>query len=86
MQPLVVEQMANRGVAGDDVVDRLLRRLDEHAQPQRRVAQLLALVEYCVVPDLVETFYAITVKRHFEPPLLKALLGRDQAEVLGMAG
>jgi LysR family transcriptional activator of nhaA len=44
------------------------------------------LVEYCVVPDLVETFYAITVKRHFEPPLLKALLGRDQADVLGMAG
>ena len=25
-------------------------------------------------------------KRHFEPPLLKALLGRDQADVLGMAG
>ena len=44
------------------------------------------LVAYCVVPDLVETFYAITVKRHFEPPLLKALLGRDQVDVLGMAG
>jgi LysR family transcriptional activator of nhaA len=42
------------------------------------------LVEYCVVPDLVENFYAITVKRHFEPPLLKALLKRDQADVLGM--
>ena len=41
------------------------------------------LVEYCVVPDLVETFYAITVKRHFEPPLLKALLQRDEADVLG---
>ena len=41
------------------------------------------LVEYCVVPDLVETFYAITVKRHFEPPLLRALLQRDEAEVLG---
>ncbi len=43
------------------------------------------LVEYCIVPDLVENFYAITVKRHFEPPLLKALLKRDQADVLGMA-
>jgi LysR family transcriptional activator of nhaA len=42
------------------------------------------LVEYCVVPDLVENFYSITVKRHFEPPLLKALLKRDQADVLGM--
>ena len=41
------------------------------------------LVEYCVVPDLVETFYAITVKRHFEPPLLRALLQRDEADVLG---
>ncbi len=43
------------------------------------------LVEYCVVPDLVESFYAITVKRHFEPPLLKALLRRDETEVLGPA-
>ena len=47
--------------------------------------QTRQLVEYCVVPDLVENFYAIMVKRHFEPPLLKALLKRDQADVLGMA-
>lgn len=40
------------------------------------------LVEYCVVPRLIENFYAITVKRHFEPPLLKALLARDEDEVL----
>ena len=46
--------------------------------------QTRQLVEYCVVPDLVENFYAITVKRHFESPLLKALLKRDQADVLGM--
>ncbi|MEO8936083.1 MAG: LysR family transcriptional regulator [Burkholderiaceae bacterium] len=45
--------------------------------------QTRQLVEYCIVPDLVENFYAITVKRHFEPPLLKALLKRDQADVLG---
>lgn len=44
------------------------------------------LVEYCVVPDLIENFYAITVKRHFEPPLLKELLRRDQIEVLGISG
>jgi len=44
------------------------------------------LVEYCVVPDLVETFYAITVKRHFESPMLKNLLHRDEAEVLGAPG
>ena len=44
------------------------------------------LVEYCVVPDLIETFYAITVKRHFEPPLLKELLRRDEIDVLGISG
>lgn len=40
------------------------------------------LVEYGVVPDLHENFYAISVKRHFEPPLLKALLSQPEAEVL----
>ena len=40
------------------------------------------LVEYGVVPDLHESFYATTVQRHFEPPLLKALLRRTEAEVL----
>jgi LysR family transcriptional activator of nhaA len=41
------------------------------------------LVEYGVVPDLHENFYAISVQRHFEPPLLKALLKQPEAEVLG---
>lgn len=41
------------------------------------------LVEYGVVPDLYENFYAISVKRHFEAPLLKALLKRPEADVLG---
>ena len=41
------------------------------------------LAEYCVVPDLYESFYAITVQRHFEPPLLKELLQRPEADVLG---
>lgn len=41
------------------------------------------LVEYGVVPDLYENFYAISVQRHFEPPLLKALLQRPEAAVLG---
>ena len=43
------------------------------------------LQEYCVVPQLHENFYAITVQRHFEPPLLKTLLRRSEAEVLGEA-
>ena len=41
------------------------------------------LVEYGVVPDLHENFYAISVKRHFEPPLLKTLLKQSEAAVLG---
>ncbi len=44
------------------------------------------LVEYCVVPDLIENFYAITVKRHFEPALLQELLRRDETDVLGGVG
>lgn len=42
------------------------------------------LAEYCVVPDLHENFYAITVQRRFEPRLLKELLGRKEADVLGV--
>ena len=42
------------------------------------------LVEYAVVPELAETFYAITVQRHFEPPLLRELLRRPEADVLGV--
>jgi len=41
------------------------------------------LVEHGVVPDLYENFYAITVRRHFEPPLIQALLQRPEAAVLG---
>ncbi|WP_157269594.1 LysR family transcriptional regulator [Azohydromonas aeria] len=40
------------------------------------------LVEYAVVPQLHESFYGITVQRHFEPPLLRSLLRRPQGEVL----
>lgn len=40
------------------------------------------LQEYCAVPQLVENFYAITVKRHFQSPLLKALLSRESLDAL----
>lgn len=43
------------------------------------------LVEYAVVPDLHETFYAITVQRHFAPPMVRELLQRPEAEVLRAA-
>lgn len=41
------------------------------------------LVEYGVVPDLHENFYAISIQRHFSPPLIKALLKQSEADVLG---
>lgn len=41
------------------------------------------LVEYCVVPQLFEDFYAITVKRHFQSPILRSLLKRRDEAVLG---
>ncbi len=40
------------------------------------------LAEYCVVPGLVETFYAITVERRYQHPILKPLLERDEADLL----
>lgn len=42
------------------------------------------LSELCVVPGLLETFYAITVDRRFQHPLIKALLARDEDEILAM--
>jgi LysR family transcriptional activator of nhaA len=43
------------------------------------------LVEYCVVPQLFEHFYAITVKRHFQSPILRSLLKRKDDDILGGA-
>lgn len=42
------------------------------------------LQEYCVVPGLMEVFYAITVERQFEHPLVRTLLGRAEDELLAM--
>ena len=40
------------------------------------------LHEYCAVPDLYEEFFAITVRRQFQSPILKALLQRSEADML----
>ncbi|MFO0691993.1 MAG: LysR family transcriptional regulator [Polyangiales bacterium] len=42
------------------------------------------LHELCVVPGLFESFYAITVERHFPHPWLRTLLARDEAAILAM--
>ena len=40
------------------------------------------LYEHYVVPGLFETFYAITIERAFQHPLLKSLLAREENELL----
>ncbi|MBE2248081.1 MAG: LysR family transcriptional regulator [Myxococcus sp.] len=40
--------------------------------------------ELCVVPELAETFYAISVERRFQHPLLGPLLERDEEALLSM--
>ncbi len=42
------------------------------------------LQECCVVPSLYENFYAITVERRYQHPLLEVLLAREGDEILGM--
>lgn len=42
------------------------------------------LHEYCVVPGLRENFFAITVARHYQHPVLRALLTRDEGDILAM--
>lgn len=43
-----------------------------------------ALREHCVVPGLFERFYSITVDRHYQHPLVKSLLARDEDDILAM--
>lgn len=40
------------------------------------------LQEYCQLPGLHEDFYAISIKRHYQHPLVKTLLARDEESVL----
>jgi LysR family transcriptional regulator, transcriptional activator of nhaA len=42
------------------------------------------LVEYAIIPDLYETFTAITLQRRFEHPLVARLLARTEEEILAM--
>jgi LysR family transcriptional activator of nhaA len=43
------------------------------------------LEEYCKLPNLYENFFAISIKRHFQQPLVKTLLSRNEADVLAGA-
>lgn len=39
---------------------------------------------YCQLPNLYEYFFAISIKRHYQHPLLKTLLARSEADVLSI--
>ena len=41
------------------------------------------LQEYCGLPGVQESFFATRIKRQYQHPLLKALLDRREAEILG---
>jgi LysR family transcriptional activator of nhaA len=41
-----------------------------------------SLHELCRVPELLETFYATTIDRRFQHPLLRGLLARDESDLL----
>jgi len=42
------------------------------------------LHQYCIIPSLFENFYAITVQRQYQHPLLHSLLTRDEEDLLDM--
>jgi LysR family transcriptional activator of nhaA len=44
------------------------------------------LVQLAVIPELHENFYAVTVKRRFQPALIDELLSRPESGMLTQAG
>ena len=42
------------------------------------------LAELCVVPSLFEAFYAVTVDREYQHPLMRDLLSREEDDILEM--
>lgn len=87
------EQLAVRVRVLAEVDDMAMMRL--LARDTRAVALLPSVVvrdelrggvlqEYCVVPGLNESFYAITVERQYQHPLLRPLLSRSEDELLAM--
>ncbi|MEP6781540.1 MAG: LysR family transcriptional regulator [Gemmatimonadaceae bacterium] len=88
---LICEQHGVRPIVVAEVDDMAMLRL--MARELNAIALAPAVVvrdelksgrlhEYCVVPNLHEEFYAITVRRRFKHPLLRTLLERPSNEIL----
>lgn len=89
---LLCEQLGVRYVLKAEVDDMaLLRLLARDAAGVALVPSVVVrdelrsgvLVEHAAVPELFESFYAISVPRRFAPPLLRELLARPESDVLG---
>lgn len=88
---LLCEQLGVRFSILAEVDDMAMLRLLARAAPAAAVVPTVVvrdelldgrLQEYCQLPNLYESFFAISVKRHYQHPLLKSLLARSETELL----
>lgn len=88
---LLCEQLGVRCAVLAEVDDMaMLRLLARAAQAAAVVPTVVVrdelregrLQEYCKLPNLYESFFAISVKRHYQHPLLKTLLSRSEVDLL----
>lgn len=88
---LLCEQLGVRFSILAEVDDMAMLRLLARAAPAAAVVPTVVvrdelrdgrLEEYCQLPNLYESFFAITVKRHYQHPLLKSLLERSERDIL----
>lgn len=88
---LLCEQLEVRPVVLAEVDDMAMLRLLARAACAAAVVPTVVvrdelregrLEEYCKLPNLFESFFAITIKRHYQNPLLHALLKRNERDLL----
>ena len=88
---LLCEQLGVRCTILAEVDDMAMLRLLARAAPAAAVVPTVVvrdelrdgrLQEYGKLPGLYESFFAISVKRHFQHPLLKSLLAQSETELL----
>jgi LysR family transcriptional regulator, transcriptional activator of nhaA len=88
---LLCERLGVRCTILAEVDDMAMLRLLARAAPAASVVPTVVvrdelrdgrLEEYCQLPSLYESFFAISVKRQHQHPLLKSLLAQSEAELL----
>lgn len=88
---LLCERLGIRCTILAEVDDMAMLRLLARASPAAAVVPTVVvrdelrdgrLQEYCQLPNLYENFFAISIRRKYQHPLLKALLARSESEIL----